>query len=119
MGIPRLAKEQPKTVTLWYSPGCILVMADQAVSNWVDNGITANDELSKVLGEARPAAFFAMAEANRLETETWVQLVDPRAQAPDMRVMFLEDIDGLQAMTTIDVEMASYTPTPRRTSGSS
>ncbi len=109
MGIPHLAKEQPKSMTLWYSPGCILVMADRAVSYCIDNGITATDELSKVLGEARPAAFFAMAEANRLETETWVQFVDPREQAPDMRVMFLEDIDGLQAMTTIDVEVASYT----------
>jgi len=64
----------------------------------------------EVLGEARrAAAFFAQSVAQQRSTETWLQFVDKREQAPDMRVMHFEMVGKLQTMTKIDVEVASYT----------
>lgn len=96
-------------VDLWYSPGFILEAADAAVTYCSENEVKSTSALSKVIGEARASAFFALSVAKQRSTDTWLQFVDQREQAPDMRVMYFEMVGNLQAMTTIDVEVASYT----------
>lgn len=94
---------------LWYSPGYILEAADDAVIYCHEHEVKSTSLLSKVIGEARAAAFFALSVAKQLNTETWLQFVDQREQAPDMRVMHFEMVGDRQTMTRINVEVASYT----------
>lgn len=104
-----LTRHDTGPVDFWYSPGFILEAADAAVTYCTENAVKSTSALSKILGEARASAFFALSVAQQRSTETWLQFVDQREQAPDMRVMHFEMVGKLQTMTTINVEVASYT----------
>jgi hypothetical protein len=97
-----------RTVELWYSPGCILEFADKAVAYCLTHPVESTSQLDKVLGEGRAGAFLAMSIAKLRQVDTWVRLVDPALQAPDVEVMYLGEQGRHQTKEIMGVEVATY-----------
>lgn len=95
----------------WYSPQCMLVFADLAIKPYADQGTTPPGELQKAVDEARTGAIFALGLAEFVSAETWMRLVNPREQAPDIRIMYVDDSGprGSNVMRRLQVEVTTYT----------
>ena len=70
--------------------------------------VKSTSQLDKVLGEGRAGAFMAMSIAEQRQIETWVRLVDPAPQAPDVEVMYLGQQGKYQTKEIMGVEVATY-----------
>lgn len=97
------------TMELWYSPGFILEAADGAVTYCMHNSVKSTAELSKVLGEGRATAFFAMSLSKMHDAEVWMRLVDRTQEAPDAEIIYFDRSGKYQTMERLGVEVASYT----------
>jgi hypothetical protein len=95
----------------WCSPQCMLVFADLAIKPYADQGTTPPGELQKTVDEGRAGAIFALGLADFVSAETWMRLVHPREQAPDIRSMYVDDSGprGSNAMRRLQVEVTTYT----------
>jgi hypothetical protein len=95
----------------WYSPQCMLVFADQAIKPYADHATTPPGELQKAVDEGRAGAIFALGLADFVGAETWMRLVHPREQAPDIRILYVDDSGphGSNAMRRLQVEVTTYT----------
>ncbi|HUZ08636.1 MAG TPA: hypothetical protein VMU76_00490 [Acidimicrobiales bacterium] len=97
-----------RTVEFWYSPGCILEFADQAVTYVTSHPVKSTSELDKVLGEGRAGAFLAMSLGKQKQVQAWVRLVEPVHQAPDVEVMYFGEQGKYQSKEMLGVEVATY-----------
>lgn len=102
---------------LWYSPGCILEFADQAVAYFMSQPAKSKSRLDTVLGEARAGAFLAMSIAKQKGIDGWMRLVDPSHQAPDVEVMHIGQQGKYQTMEILGVEVATYSAQEKDTLG--
>lgn len=102
------AASDTRTVELWFSPGCILEFADQAVTYCANHPVKSTSALDKALGESRAGAFLAMSIAQVRNVETWVRLVEPERQAPDVEVMYFGQQGKYQTKELMGVEVATF-----------
>ena len=95
----------------WYSPQIMLVFADRAMGPYAAEGIEPPGELRKAVDEGRTGALFALGLAKFFGAETWMRLVDPSEQAPDIRIMYLEGSGpkGSNLLREMKVEVTTYT----------
>jgi len=87
----------------WYSPQCMLLFADLAIRPYAADGTTPPGDLQKAVDEARAGTIFALGLADFVGAESWMRLVHPREQAPDIRIMYVDDSGpkGSHAMRTL------------------
>lgn len=95
----------------WYSPQCMLMFADLAMRPYAASGTTPPGDLQNAVDEGRAGAIFALGLADFVGAETWMRLVHPREQAPDIRIMYVDDSGpkGSHVMRTLQVEVTTYT----------
>lgn len=71
---------------LWYSPGYLIDCGERAFNDANKNGKKLSGDTLKAIEETRTGALFALGLTVRLKAVHFIQPVDPREGAPDVRI---------------------------------
>jgi hypothetical protein len=95
---------------LWYSPGYLIECGEQADRLATANGRKLSDGEIKVINETRTGALLALGLTLRDKRIRYVQPVDPKEGAPDVRIVHQTEskVKSYDWGAYIDVEIVRY-----------
>jgi hypothetical protein len=95
---------------LWYSPGYLIECGIQADKRAKTNGTQLSAGTVKVVNETRTGALFALGLTVRDKRVRYVQPVDPKEGAPDVRIVHQTDspLKNYDWGAYVDVEIVRY-----------